>query len=113
MCFVKILHHWCTKQRPQVRWGNSESKFFHILNSGRQGGVISSCLFAVYFDDLSRQLRKVKSGSFVGNTHANHLVYTDDICCFLPSLDGLQDILNICGDFAEKTRNYFKLHQIT
>ena len=77
------------------------AKAFLASNGVRQDCVFSPYLFTVHFD-LSRQLHKVKSSSFVGNTRVNHFIYADDICCFSPSLDGLQDILNICNDFAEK-----------
>ena len=30
----------------------------------------------------------------------NHIIYADDLCCFSPSLDGLQDLLNVCSNYA-------------
>ena len=30
----------------------------------------------------------------------NHIIYADDLCCFSPSLDGLQDLLNSCSNYA-------------
>ena len=77
MCPVKSLPHRYTEQRTQARLGNSVSKPFHVSNGARQGGVLRPYLFAVYFDGLSRQLQKVKSGCFVGNTRVNHLIFAD------------------------------------
>ena len=28
------------------------------------------------------------------------IIYVDDLCCFSPSLDGLQDLLNVCSNYA-------------
>ena len=30
--------------------------------------------------------------------HLCHLIYADDICSFSPSIEGLQELINICGD---------------
>ena len=42
----------------------------------------------------------------MGNMVVNHLKFADDICVFSPSLNGLQCLLNICGDYAAE-------HEIT
>ena len=36
----------------------------------------------------------------------NHLMFADDICVFSPSINGLQCLLNICGDYVAE-------HEIT
>ena len=42
----------------------------------------------------------------MGNMVVNHLMFADDICVFSPSINGLQCLLNICGDYAAE-------HEIT
>ena len=32
----------------------------------------------------------------------NHIIYADDLCCFSPSLDGLQVLLNVCSNYTVK-----------
>ena len=49
----------------------------------------------LYRDDLSDRLNAVQAGCFFGNKRINHLMYADDLCCFAPSFDGLQDLVNI------------------
>ena len=39
-----------------IKWGQSTSCFFTVSNGVRQGGILSPRLFAVYVDDLSKQL---------------------------------------------------------
>ena len=99
-CFVRILYYWYSKQNMKVKWGNCLSSPFSVSNSVRQGGVLSSYLFALYIDDLSVKLNCVKTGCFLGNSRLNHIIYADDLCCFSPSLDGLQDLLNVCSNYA-------------
>ena len=62
--------------------------------------MLSPYLFALYIDDLSVKLNCVKAGCFLGNSRFNHIIYADDLCCFSPSLDGLQDLLNVCSNYA-------------
>ena len=46
----------------------------------RQGDILSPCLFAVYVDDLSKQLIDARSGCFIEHQCINHVMYADDIC---------------------------------
>ena len=48
----------------------------------------------------------VRVGCTVGNMVVNHLMFTDDICVFSPSISGLQCLLKICGQYAAE-------HEIT
>ena len=32
----------------------------------------------------------------------NHIKYPDDVCCFSPSIAGLQDLLDVCDSFSYK-----------
>ena len=45
--------------------GKISSAYFNVSNGVRQGGVLSSKLFAVYVDDLSQNLAMCKSGCYV------------------------------------------------
>ena len=72
------------------------SDSFNVSNDVRQGSVLSPYLFAVYMDDLSSELNKVNAGCIVGNLKLNHTMYADDLCCFCPSLSGLNELLAVC-----------------
>ena len=61
---------------------------------------MSPQLFAVYMDDLSIKLNSIKAGCYIGNTLMNHLIFADDLCCFCPSVSGLQRIIDVCQDYA-------------
>ena len=86
----------------RVRWGSQLFQSFGVSNGVRQGGIISPYLFAVYIDQLSKDLNRVPAGCYIGNTLVNHIIYADDICCFSPSVAGLQDLLDVCDSFSYK-----------
>ena len=86
----------------RVRWGSQLSQSFGVSNGVRQGGILSPYLFAVYIDQLSKDLNHVPAGCYIGNTLVNHIIYADDICCFSPSVAGLQDLLAVFDSFSYK-----------
>ena len=72
-----------------------------MSNGVRKGGILSPYLFSLYMDDLSDELNAVQARCFVGSRSINHLMYTDDLCCFAPNFDGLQDLVNVCSKYLE------------
>ena len=76
-------------------------EFFTISNGVRQGGILSHRLFAVYVDDLSKQLIDARSGCFKERQCINHVMYADDICLLSPSALGLQKLLDVCYSFSQ------------
>ena len=98
---VRLLKHWYKEQKMQIKWGKHFTEPFHVSNGVRQGGVLSTWLFAVYLDDLSNELNNIKAGCYIGEVLLNHLMFADDICVFCPSARWLQRILDVCQAYAE------------
>ena len=42
----------------------------------------------------------MKVGCFVGKSVINHLLFANDLCCFFPSIHGLQHIIDVCLSYA-------------
>ena len=70
---------WYTKQETIVRWGNTLSSSFQIVNGVKQGGVISPVLFSIYMDKLSMTLNNTAIGGHIGGQLLNNLCYADDM----------------------------------
>ena len=100
LCFVRLLYFWYKNQTMRVRWGAEVSRSFNVSNGVRQGSVLSPLLFSVYIDRLSYSLNQTATGCCVGDDCLNLLIYADDICCFSPSIEGLQELIDICSDYA-------------
>ena len=82
----------------QIRWGGCYSLLFSVTNVVRQGNerlmlFRQSNVFAVYMNNLSKELIKMKVGCFVGKSIINYLFFADDLGCFCPRIHGLQRII--------------------
>ena len=78
------------------------SDAFSILNGVKQGAVLSAILFCVYIDELIKELRGKRDGCWINNRYVGIAVYADDIVLLSPSLDGLQNMVNTCWQYAKK-----------
>ena len=65
MCFVRLLVYWHTQTSMQIGWARCYSSLFSVTNGVRQGSILSPYFFAVYIDDLSKELNKMKVGCLV------------------------------------------------
>ena len=74
LLIVRMLIFWYSSQEMCIKWGHSTSCFFTVSNCVKQGDILSPRLFAVYVDDLSKQLRDARSGSFIGHQCINNHV---------------------------------------
>ena len=83
-----------------VRWGNTISTHFTVANGVKQGGDISPILFNIYMDKLSVALNRSGIGGYLGHIFLNHLCYADGLCLISLSSTGMQQLLNICQNYA-------------
>ena len=85
-----------------VRWGDTCSVSFCVTNGVKQGGIISPMLFNLYMDDLSLTLNCSSIGGYIGTTLINNLCNADDLCLISLSSSGMQQLLNICKEYASE-----------
>ena len=100
MVIVRVIAFWYQSLPMCIKWGKANSDYFDVSNGVRQGGVLSSKLFAIYIDDLSNKLALCKSGCCINVQCMNHAIYEDDICLLAPSAIGLQQVLDVCFNFS-------------
>ena len=77
------------------------SDIFSLKNGCKQGAVLSAILYCVYVNGLFEELRKNRSGCWVGQTFPGILGYSDDNFLLAPSMEALQAMLSICEEHAE------------
>ena len=89
VCLVTLLMFWYSHLQCSVRWNDELGESFSILCGVRQGGVLSSFLYAIHVDDLIDELRQSGYGLFVGHIFTGCILYADDIVLLSPSCFGL------------------------
>ena len=102
MYLLLILQYWFSHQCLYVRWGTTLSASFNMSNGIRQGSVLSPLLFSVYVNELNLLLSQSMVGCHVANKAVNNFSYADDLAIVCPSASALNDMLSICGKFAER-----------
>ena len=88
------------KQQANVNWNGTMSEYFDIGNGVKQGAILSAVLYCVYTNDLFRELRRMNIGCRIGGEYVGILGYADDLFLISPTMDGLQDMLNVCERYA-------------
>ena len=76
------------------------SDHFQTTNGVRQGGIISPIYFNLYMDGLSQDLNESRIGCGFNGQIMNHLLYADDSCIIASSPTSLQQMLDICSNYA-------------
>ena len=98
--FLRLLLFIYQHQQCDVKWCGKFSQRFPVSNGVRQGGVSSGIFFAVYIDKLLGILRSSKFGCHIDNVFLGAMVFADDIFLLSASRSGLQEMVNICHEFA-------------
>ena len=99
---VRVLTFVYEQQHAWVRWGDSKSDLFNILNGTTQGSVLSAAVFTVYMEPLLKQLRALGLGCHVAGLFMGVLGYCDDLALLAPSRDAMQAMLQVCEGFAAR-----------
>ncbi len=86
-----------------VKWKEDISEPFGASNGVKQGSVLSPILFTLCLDDLLNELENNREGCWIGKRYYGVVGYADDLKLMSPSLKGLQNMLNICKSFSERT----------
>ena len=87
-------------QKANVQWNGEESPYFSIGNGVKQGAILSAILYCVYTNGIFQEMRKAKVGCFIGRNYVGVLGYADDLYLLSPSIDGLQEMLTVCENYA-------------
>ena len=99
-------------QYANIRWNNEFSSIFSMTNGVRQGAILSGFAYCFYMNDLFSKLRRNKSGCWVRGTFLGILGYSDDSLLLAPSPDALQELLEVCEDYASSHNLRFSTDKI-
>ena len=103
--FIKAL-----LQEATVRTGHGTTDWFQIGKGGRQGYILSPCLFNFYAEYIMRNtgLEETQAGVKIARRNINHLRYADDTTLMAESEEELKSLLMKVK--AESEKLGFKLN---
>ena len=100
--YIRSLLNMYTNSKLIVKWNNVLSKPFKCSNGVKQGGVLSPILFAIYIDDLLKELRCNGMGCYVNSMFCGSFAYADDIVLLAPTVTSLTSMVKICEQYSTK-----------
>ena len=91
-------------QEATVRTGHGTTDWFQIGKGGRQGCLLSPCLFNFYAEDIMRNagLEETQAGIKIAGRNINNLKYADDTALVAESEEELNSLLMKVKEESEK-----------
>ena len=102
LCFLLIVIYWYLNMEYCCRWGDALSDFFRVLCGTKQGGILSPEFFAIYIDDLIKELRESKVGCHILGVFIAAILFADDMTLLSPTRSAMQRLLEICDNYCRK-----------
>jgi len=65
---LSVLENWLSMCLSCVKLGSAFSYFYEMKSGVRQGGVLSSSLFAIFIDDLVKMINTANIGCKTGGS---------------------------------------------
>ena len=96
------LLSWYSLGYAVVRWNNFFYNKFYLRCGVRQGGVLSSVLFAVYVNTIIEELSKSGHGCHMRDVFIGCVMYADDLLLISAFLYDLQRMTSLCAIGAGK-----------
>ena len=93
-----------TKTMSCIKINNFLTKWFEVNNGVRQGDTLSPTLFAIYINNLAKEIINLNLGININNYKLSILLYADDMVLIANTETDLQKMLTTMYDWCMKWR---------
>jgi hypothetical protein len=103
---LAILKSMYSRSKVGVRVGGivRDDEWYDDFVGLREGCIVSPLLFAIFINDLAKELDEIGVGIDVGRLRLACLMFADDIVIFARTPEGLQKALEVAGKYSRKWR---------
>ena len=101
---ICLLRNLYAGQEATVRTGHGTTDWFQTGKGGRQGCILSPCLFNFYAEHIMRNagLEETQAGIQIAGRNINNLRYADDTILMVESKEELKSLLMKVKQASEK-----------
>ena len=101
---ASLLRNLYAGQQATVRTGHGTTDWFQIRKGGCQGYILSTCLFNLYAEYITRNagLEEAQAGIKIAGRNINNLRYADDTTLMAESEEELKSLLIKVKEESEK-----------
>ena len=99
-----FLFKWYRSSSVTVCWNGDFSEAFRPSRGTKQGSLLSPLLFNLFVNDLLCALQASPKGLRIGPSSYNSMAYADDLTLFAALPEDLQDLIDMCTDYADRWR---------
>ena len=107
--YWRALVNYFSKSSGIVRINGRSSEEFQIVDGVKQNGVLSPFLFNFYINELIKSCVKNNIGAWIGPHNVSVISYCDDITLLSSSIFQTNELLSMCGAYADKWRIEFSV----
>ena len=100
--FYNIIKQMYTNAEICIKINNQISDFIKQTIGVKQGDNLSSSLFNIYINDITKEFTEDCTPVTIGNSNIFCLLYADDMVLLAETPQGLQKSLNILYDYCKK-----------
>ena len=102
---IFLLRNLYAVQEETVRTGHETIHWFQIRKGGRQGCILSPCLFNLYAEYITRNtdLDEAQAGIKITGRNVNNLIYADNTTLMAEREEELKNILMKVKEESEKS----------
>ena len=93
-----------TKTMSCIKINNFLTKWFEVNNGVRQGDTLSPTLFAIYINNLAKEIINLNLAININNYKLSILLYADDMVLIANTETDLQKMLTTMYDWGMKWR---------
>ena len=97
-----LLYNCYLNMHIQIKWQGHLSQNISVQCGTKQGGLCSTFIFNLFYQNLVDTLQKAKCGVRIGSNNYNCFCNADDILVCSTTVTGLQYLINTATEYVQK-----------